>query len=622
MRKTRVLPLVLLGAVLLSSCGKSEVESASKTPSDSSGAVVCSEPFTVEGSGATTLSLKAKVLADNVRNVAANNGGDVTFLDCEKGKKVTAGTLVAKISPDLSDPNVKNLMNQRDAYGSQLSNTRDILVSTRSNYATQLNSLQIQKANLETQVSLLNDSLSKIQEQRKYGVSDIDKQLELLQIQLDTSTTQIADLKNSKAKLEDSKTADLAKLQINLANSRTQAKSLVSNALVQIDETYGITDKNREKNDAYDTYLGAKNEGLKNSVTSLWSSANATFMKFDGLSDAEVSTYLQSVGELLSKTKESVKSSIPASTFSQSAIDGLFSVFVQYENNVLTAKNGMDTVVKSVDTVRNTYDTQMLSLDTQIDGAENGKKSVAANVENVKGNKLGTYTSSLDVQLNQANAQIETARTNLSGVNSQIESVKSQEEIQINQLNNQISTLESGLATVSANLAPQTIYAEVEGTVKEKSAASGNKVAAGGTLCQILPDHAGLKMQAYSSYDLPLPSTLSFEADGKKYSTVLKTKLPYQDAVTQNSVYEAPSTVTLDGKPVDIASVLSEGRVFDVTVDTGGKQVGSSKTAVPIDYVSNTIGGSKVKVKTADGKVVEKEIVLGNLDSDTVEVKS
>lgn len=408
MRTLLVFPTLISSALLLIGCGKSAEIPAPPAEEPLS----CKETFVVGSSGSEVLNLKGKVVADNVRNAVSGIAGTVEFLDCEKGKPVKAGALVAKIVPDPTDPAVKNLASQREALVLQIANTESIQASTKSNFATQLGSLATQKSNLDTQERLLASNLSKIAEQKSFGMKDIDKQLELLAIQLKTVDVQIADLSASSKKLEESKTADVGKIATGIRNSRSQAKALVSNALVQIDETFGISDKNREKNDAFDTYLSAKNEGLKTSVLSGWSAANAAIAGFDALSDDDVAKYLQSVADLLAKTKDSVKASVPTSVLTQSAIDGLFATYAQYETNVLAAKNGIENAARSLETVRNGYDNQILALSTQINAAENSKKSVQSNVDNVKNNKLGTYVASLDLQANQAEASLETVRTN------------------------------------------------------------------------------------------------------------------------------------------------------------------------------------------------------------------
>lgn len=205
---------------------------------------------------------------------------------------------------------------------------------------------------------------------------------------MSTLDTQITDLSASKAKLEESKTADLAKLRSNFANTKTQSKSLAGNVLLQIDEIFGITDENRARNDEFETYLSAKNSALKTQVEQDWKRLEEKRKSFDSISDSALPDYLQSLSDLASLAKESIKSSAPSSSFPQSTVDTLHAAFTQYESSIITAKNGLDNVVKSLDTVANTYDTQILSVNTQINAAENNKKNLASSMANLKSNKL------------------------------------------------------------------------------------------------------------------------------------------------------------------------------------------------------------------------------------------
>lgn len=128
-------------------------------------------------------------------------------------------------------------------------------------------------------------------------------------------------------------------------------------------------------------------------------------------------------------------------------------------------------------------------------------------------------------------------------------------------------------------------------------------------------------MQVYSSGELPLPAEAKFSVDGKTYASKLENRLPYQDPVTQNSLYEI-SSATVAGKSVDLAATLAEGRVLDVSVTLPGKTRSIGKILLPIDFIENTITGFRVKVKAPDGKIVKKDVVPGDLDSDRIAIKS
>jgi len=118
-------------------------------------------------------------------------------------------------------------------------------------------------------------------------------------------------------------------------------------------------------------------------------------------------------------------------------------------------------------------------------------------------------------------------------------------------------------------------------------------------ICQILPEKSSLKLQIYSSNDLSLPLDISFVVDSKKYTTQIITKLPYQDVITQNYVYETSSDIFLDSQKVDLSNILSEGKVLDVKTISNTNIVIDNKIYIPLDYVTNTINSSQVKFKTS-----------------------
>ena len=61
---------------------------------------------------------------------------------------------------------------------------------------------------------------------------------------------------------------------------------------------------------------------------------------------------------------------------------------------------------------------------------------------------------------------------------------------------------------------------------------------------------------------------------------------------------------------------------MDVTTVATKSTTSGNTLLIPINFVSNTIAGSRVKIKTPDGQISEREIVLGALDANSVEVRS
>lgn len=603
---------------ILSSCWSDETNTL-KTSEDIQS---CSNPFLINSWTWWNLTLKSKVITNNIKNVISNNWWNIEYLNCEKWTKVDEKTLIAKIKPDYSDPNIQNLLNQTNMINSQISNTKWIINSTKSNFATQLNSLNIQKINFENQLKILNNSYLQISNQWDFWVLDIDKQLDSLSIQLDTLKTQVSDLNKMKSKLENSKKADLEKLQLNLETARSQVKTLFTSSLLQIDQIFWISDENRDKNDSFEFYLSAKNLSLKTKVENDWRIINKKFQNYDNLSNQEISVYLDSLTNLAIESKNAINNSIAWVYFTDATISSYYSIFIQYESWSLSAKNWIDNILKSIETVTNSYDTQILNIETQINQAQNSERTVLSNIDNLKSNKLGTYTTSIDLQKNQTKSQIETIQTNFSNIKTQIDSLKSQEEIQLNQLNNQLTQLNSSLNTININLESQSIYAETKWIIKEKSSSLWNKIWSNAVICQILPEKSSLKLQIYSSNDLSLPLDISFVVDSKKYTTQIITKLPYQDVITQNYVYETTSDIFLDSQKVDLSNILSEWKVLDVKTISNDNIVSDNKIYIPLDYVTNTINSSQVKFKTSTWWIMEKDVILGELNSSQVEIRN
>jgi len=601
MKKVYVLVWITMVS-LLAGCSSNTEQNISSTGDNQN--VTCENPYIVWENSSQILSLKAKVVSDKVKNVVANNGWIVSYLNCEPWMQVKANTLVAKIIPDWSDPNIKNLVNQKQSLENQVANTKNIIASTKSNFASQLNSLNIQKTNLENQIKISEQNLAKLEEQKKYWVGD-------LQTQIQTLKTQLQDLENSKAKLEQSKQADLTKLNQSIENTISSARSLLNNVFLKIDEIFGITDKNKNKNDAFENYLSAKNtalkEEIKNQFLQLYQQTPSTYTWW--------SDYLAKDEKLVVLVKQATSDSISSMTLPQTTIDTWFNLFSEYDNSLITLKNNLDNLIQSLQTVENNYDTQILNLQTQINSTRN-------NIENLEKNKLGSYTSSIDVQINQTKSQLDNTKASLSNILSQIDSLKSQENIQVKQLENQLSSLNASLKNILTSLSVQNIYAGVNWKVKIKKVAEWNKVWPGTLLCQIIPDKSSLKFQVFSSLKLSVPWKVYFDKNWKNCSVDLVSKLPYKDMMTQNNIYETNTIADCSGQKIQLIDLLTEWKVLNVNYKNDVQNSKISKVYIPLDYVVNKLTGQFVKRELTWWKIETEEVKLWNIDGSNVEILS
>jgi len=546
MKKTYIL-IWIASVLLLAGCSSTQnsISKNSNLDTGSKKEITCSNIYIIWSWKSEEATLKAKVVSNKIKNVLANNGWIITYLNCNLWINVKTKTLVAKIKPDWSDPNIKNLVNQKRSLETQIQNTKNIIYSTKSNFASQLKSLNIQKSNLKTQIDILTQNLAKLKQQKKYWVWDITTQIHTLK-------TQLQDLENSKAKLEESKQADITKLKKSINNTTSSSKSFLTNVFLKIDETFGITDKNKHKNDAFESYLSAKNTSLKEKIKNDFLNLNNWIPNEN---DYEAwSEYLEKVHKLVVIVKQAVSNSVSSRVLPQTTINWWYSMFSQYDTSLLTFKTNIDNLTQSLKTVKNNYDTQILNLQTQINATKN-------NIGNLWENKLGSYTSSIDVQINQIQSQLDNTKSSLSNVLSQIDSLKSQENIQVKQLSSQLSSLNTSLRNIITNLSVQSIYAGVDWKIKLKKVAEWNKVWPNSLLCQIIPNKSSLKLQVYTNNLLNTDNWyVVVDVNSQKCKLNILSLLPYKDPVTQNNIYETDTKCKIEWseKYIDLQKILQD----------------------------------------------------------------
>ena len=593
---------VALLSLLLAWCSSKNQDT--KSISDSNNAIfqqdnikTCNKYFVVWSWINQKLSLKAKVVSSNIKNIISNNGWIVSYLNCENWKIVNSKTLLAIIKPDWSDPNIKNLLNQKASLNNQILNIKNIISSTKSDFSLQIQSLQNQKKSLENQIQILEGSLNKLLNQKKYWVND-------LKSQIDNLKTQLKNLQDSKANLEKIKKTDLKKLNKNIQNNIFQAQSLAKDILLKIDEIYGIADKNKHKNDVFERYLWAKNSSAKLKIEDKFLQLNNKFPS----TNTWWSEYLWKLDDLVNLVKENIKDSAPASRiFPQTQIDGYYQFFVQYDNNLISLKNALDTLINNFKAVKNNYENQIINLKNQID-------NISSQIENINENKLNSYTSSLDIQINQTKSQLDNLKTNLTNIISQINSLKEKEKIQIKQLENQLTQIKTSLNQININLQEQKIYAGVNWKIKIKNTSAWNKVWPNSLLCQIVPNKAWLKLQVYTNKNLNIWKYVSFENDGKLCKSQIISKLPYKEPVSQNNIYETDNFATCSWQKIDLSNLLSEWKVINVNYEDNDNTNIQKDIKIPLDFILNKLTGKYVQKVLSWWDIKLIKIDIKNID--------
>jgi len=466
--------------------------------------------------------------------------------------------------------------------------------STESAFNAQISAMQSKIAQAKAGMEGMKTGLGDTKKITKEQLATAEKQVKQAEVGLQTAKTALGNLKKVFAQKEND-------VYSNSKNAIANSRILLNNFIIFTDQLFGISDENRHKNDSFETYLSAKDTSAKEDIKT----------KFRQLTNQKVenwSEYLKELDYLVILVKNSVKSSVTSRNLSQTTIDGWYTVFSQYDTNLINTKNSLDTLTENLSTVKNNYDNQILSLQTQINTVKN-------NVENIKSNKLGSYTSSIDIQLNQTKSQLDTTKSSLSNIISQVSSLKDQEKIQIKQLENQLFQLQSSLNQININLSAQNIYAQVDGKVKIKKVSVNNKIWPSSLLCQIIPNKASLKLQVFANIHWFL-NPISFRDDNwKKCELKVVSKLPYKDVLTQNNIYETESVKDCSVKEWEILQVNSKGTV---NVSKGFK----NKIQIPLEFVINEMNGQYVYKVVWSWDYKRNSLQLWNIDGTKVEVLS
>ncbi|MDD3144569.1 MAG: biotin/lipoyl-binding protein [Candidatus Gracilibacteria bacterium] len=249
----KIISVVLLSAYIFTSCGSNGVDVAVNEGK---------KDFFIDvkkiGDFNNIAYLNKTGKLDSTQNISLSSSanGRVKSILVKSGDNVSEGQVLAVLDDNLSN------------YNLTLASSENNLAAAKNNLEVVKNSLESSKNNLEK--AKLNYESTKIKLDK--AVSDIQRNLGNLQLSDDTTSTsiEIDKLNNSINKLE----ADYKNLQS--SNNETLSgfvrsldkesivlKNFVTDIIYFSDDILGVTEANKNKNNAYEIYLGAKDNSQK-----------------------------------------------------------------------------------------------------------------------------------------------------------------------------------------------------------------------------------------------------------------------------------------------------------------------------------------------------------------------
>jgi len=538
---------ILSLAILLSLawCGKATPSQldiiSTETVSYSNVYVVGQEAFSQE-------NIYGLVIGDNIKNISSDVGGILTYLNCQPWDKVNSNTIIAKITPNPDDLSTQNYAIQQSSLQEQLSNLSNIYDITASNF-------DLQKEILEQQLENNQKLLENANEQKDLNNSDIV-------IQSDSLGDQINYIENWKD-------TDLSKLTMNIENVKEQNFNILSDALKKVNETFGIT--NKERNSAFDQYISSRSPTLRSQVEEEYTDLKIRLDDIKNQSNMDFAEYMIDFADFLKLVAKAISSSDPSTALPFSSatpwantIDSLYTTFINLSNTIRLNKNNLDALIMSYQSTDNNYDNQINTLNL--------------NKETLDENKWRMSEIQMENQISNLNLAVDS-------VNNQLQSIDNNKNIQLRNLQNQYLSLKQNYSIISNAIQWEILRAGVNGIIKSKNIIEWNKLSPNTPICQIVGDGGnGLRIQIYSANPIGLWQQVAFYSQNNfLWNGVIQYQLPYKDPATQNFIYETNNgnLSVMDGDRLNIK--------FQKKLDDG-------EIWIPIEYISAKLDGNYVKI--------------------------
>lgn len=408
---------------------------------------------------------------------------------------------------------------------------------------------------------------------------------------------------------------------------------LAENLFSFVDEAFGVSDANRNKNDAFEAYLGAKNASSKVRAESLYASSYADFLRWkseisgypsntDSEADAERAYALLKRSEgLLEELRTLSKAAYDAfdATVASSALDdyGIASYKARatgfrdsVEKALLSVSGnyvvGVRGARQSVDTLNNEKSLQLSMLSKQVDLAE--KQLEAAKQSSAQ------YRAAASGQVNDVSTKNEIARKQLDIAEQQyrealsgIEALKKQKSAQLSGIGAQLAGIRGNRDLASVQLGNGTVVAPFDGVVVEKAASMGQVVSPGMPILVLAKDDV-VKVRVY----LPESEAASVKpGDAAEISFSANST----GAVAEASLVDPEADPTTKKVGVEFRLPNKDGKIFlgsTASVRFAGKSL-SGKT-VPYRFLEYSFG-RPVLSALRDGSVTKVPVTLAGCSS-------
>jgi multidrug efflux pump subunit AcrA (membrane-fusion protein) len=218
------------------------------------------------------------------------------------------------------------------------------------------------------------------------------------------------------------------KLQLNI--EKTNNINIIDNVLYQADTIFGVSDKYKHMNDAFEIYLWAKDSSKKNALETLIlkmykTKENVELIKTNDISEQDIydavniiATAYSDLNVLLDNVVVVLQNSVASVALSQASIDWYINSFNIQKNTLQSLNNAFTAYRKQIESglwvlgswfVDNTKETIEISYESTVTNIQNSIFNAELWLKNAK-LALETLEANYDNQLGLLNNAIESAR--------------------------------------------------------------------------------------------------------------------------------------------------------------------------------------------------------------------
>lgn len=560
------------------------------------------------------------------------------------GKDVKKGDVLATLDFSTTAVNA-NLDNASTAYsntlttygltqesiGKDLENARITLENARTSkentYAstekqlqlaqTQLDNILTQKINTEKTTTLSVSLATKSRDQAKLALANFEK-------------TSAESIKSLQAK----QTGLYASARVSLNSALTS----IDSALTQADLILGVSDQNRNANDSYETYLGAKNTASKTTAENDFHTVQASYeniiFRKDFSSPESIDTGLSDVIALVGKSTilydslvDMLNNSIISSTFPQTTLDGLKATvsakqsgIIQTQSTLIGLQNSIDDLANTLSSTETSIATTRTSLETGLSIAETSLQNAIAGTASSLDGITGTETLTRS-QLENTITTVKSTRDNVDNAvkiaESQYVGTRAKLQSQLTGVKSQLDASKGQKDIASIQSENGLIRAPFDGVILTKTVELGTLVNPGTPIFTI-GDNSSLIVRTDVNPDivgsLKIGQAVSVAKAAQSLTGTISLLAPGSDAITRMFRAEAIFQDVKSSK-----EIFHIGDFADISI---ARTVSDTKSiTIPFSALTNDGQGGFIVYIVGSGSVaIRKTVKIGAQNESHVEI--